>query len=251
MTELDLIIDLHRHNERQGPGSAEVTIRALSFMDLPTQHPLRIADIGCGTGSPTVTLAQHTGGHITAVDLFPEFLAALQARSERLGLAERISTLECSMDALPFGQETFDLIWSEGAIYNMGFEAGVKQWKDYLRAGGYLAVSEITWISPSRPQAIADFWMREYPEIDIASRKINILEDNGFTLAGYFYLAEDNWMEHYYQPLEAGFPAFLERHGHSELAQKVVKDCREEIASYQAYKAYYSYGFYVARKAKI
>ena len=39
-----------------------------------------------------------------------------------MGLSEKVTTLCCSMDNLPFGDEEYDVIWSEGAIYNVGFE---------------------------------------------------------------------------------------------------------------------------------
>ena len=42
--------------ERQGPGSPEVTLKALSFVDGLTDEYL-IADIGCGTGGQTMVLA--------------------------------------------------------------------------------------------------------------------------------------------------------------------------------------------------
>lgn len=247
MTELELIIDLHKNSERQGPGSEKETLKALEFINLSSGRNLKIADIGCGSGGQTITLSQNISGQIKAVDLFPEFLKELNEKSEKLGLKEKIKTLEKSMDDLPFIKEQFDIIWSEGAIYNIGFENGVKKWRDYLKNGGYLAVSEITWITNSRPKEIEDFWTKEYPEIDIASNKIKILEDNGYTLAGYFYLTQDSWTQNYYKPMEARFETFLERNNNSELARKVVKENKAEMELYQKYKDYYSYGFYVAR----
>lgn len=248
MTELELIIDLHKNSERQGPGSEKDTLHALEFINLPTDRDLKIADIGCGSGGQTITLAQNLNGQITAIDLFSEFLDELNEKSQKLGLTNKIATLEKSMDDLAFKKEEFDLIWSEGAIYNIGFENGIQKWKDYLKSGGYLAVSEITWISQSRPQEIEDFWKREYPEIDTASNKIKQVERNGFTLAGYFYLSQDSWIEKYYTPMEARFESFLKRNMHSELAQKVLEENKAEISLYQKYKDYYSYGFYIARK---
>jgi len=249
MTEPDLIVDLHRNSERQGPGSDKETLRALELTGLPDREELQIADIGCGTGGPTIALARNTGGHLTAVDIFPEFLEELNQKAGHLGLSGGISALEASMDQLPFEKNQFDLIWSEGAVYNIGFETGIKKWRDYLKPGGCLAVSEITWISLSRPKEIEEFWMREYPEIDLASNKIRILEENGYTLTGYFYLSEESWIENYYKPLKAGFRSFLERHNHSGLAEKVVRDQRDEMNLYQRYHEHYSYGFYIARKS--
>ncbi|MEZ5032887.1 MAG: methyltransferase domain-containing protein [Saprospiraceae bacterium] len=250
MTDFQLIIDLHRLSERQGPGSPADTLRALTFMDLPTDRPLKVADIGCGTGGQTMVLARQIHGHLTAVDLFPEFLEELDNRSRAAGWQDRISTLRCSMDDLPFPEQSFDILWSEGAIYNMGFEHGVRAWKDFLKTGGYLAVSEATWITPDRPKEIERFWMNEYPEIDMAAARIRILEDHGFSLTGYFQLDPASWIDHYYQPLEAGFASFLERQGHSEAARRVVDEYQAEIDLYQKYQDYYSYGFYIARKCR-
>ncbi|MEM1319394.1 MAG: methyltransferase domain-containing protein [Bacteroidota bacterium] len=248
MSPFDLIIDLHQGTERQGPGSQAATLKALACIDLPKGQPLTMADIGCGTGGQTITLAQQLEGQITAVDLMPPFLEELNKRAKALGLAGKITTLECSMTELPFEPESLDLIWSEGAIYNIGFAAGIQRWGDYLKPGGYLAVSEITWISETRPQEIEDYWNQAYPKIDRASGKIKVLEDQGYSLAGYFYLAPDDWLDTYYHPLETSFPAFLERQAHSKMAQQVIEEYQKEIELYRRFKAYFSYGFYIAKK---
>lgn len=248
MTELELIIDLHKNSERQGPGSENETLKALGFLDLPNDHNLKIADIGCGSGGQTITLAKNIHGQITAVDLFPEFLKELNAKTRKLGLSDKIVTLEKSMDNLPFKKNEFDLIWSEGAIYNIGFESGLKKWKEYLKVGGYLAVSEITWTTQNRPKEIEEFWKKEYPEIDIASNKIKQLESNGYSLVGYFYLRQNSWIENYYKPLETRFETFLKRHNNSKLARNVVSDYTVEIELYNKFKDFYSYGFYIARR---
>ena len=250
MTELELIIDLHKHSERQGPGSEHDTLKALALVHLPQGQALKVADLGCGSGGQTLLLASHIEGRVTAVDLFPAFLQELHEKSKQRGLADKIVPLEGSMDDLPFNKEEFDLIWSEGAIYNIGFENGLQKWKDFLKVGGYLAVSEITWITPTRPKAVEEFWTSEYPEISTAAVKIAQLEKHGYTLAGYFYLGQDSWMESYYTPLQARFDAFLERNHHPDLAQKIVEEYETEINFYRQFKAYYSYGFYVAQKNK-
>ncbi len=249
MTEIGLIVDLHKTIERQGPGSEADTLQAFALTGLSEEKSLKVADIGCGTGAQTLTLARHTGAEITAVDLFPEFLDILEHNAQKEGLQGHIKTVAGSMDSLNFEDESLDLIWSEGAIYNIGFERGIKLWRRYLKPQGYLCVSEITWISDSRPRKIQEFWKTEYPEIDRASNKINVLEKNGYTLVGYFILPQESWVRNYYQPLEERFGEFLDRHGHSEAAMRVIASHREEISLYHTFKTYYSYGFYIAKKA--
>ena len=62
--ELKLICDFFSNMERQGPGSPEVTLKALSFIDGLTDKSL-IADIGCGTGGQTMVLARQLQDHRT------------------------------------------------------------------------------------------------------------------------------------------------------------------------------------------
>ncbi|UAM99068.1 class I SAM-dependent methyltransferase [Polaribacter litorisediminis] len=248
MTELEFITDLHKNSDRQGSGSENDTLKALDLSNLPTDQNLKVADIGCGSGGQTFSLAKNINGQITAVDLFPKFLNELNAKSQNLGLTDKIVTLQKSMDNLPFNEGEFDLIWSEGALYNIGFENGLKKWKDYLKVGGYLAVSEITWITQTRPKEIEEFWKTEYPEVYIASNKIKQLENNGYSLEGYFHLGQDSWIETYYKPMQARFENFLKRNNNSELARKVVEGNQAEMDLYQKIKAYYSYGCYLDRK---
>ena len=247
MDELTLLADLHKAGLRQGPGSPDVTRRAMVLAGLDGSRPLEIADIGCGTGAASLELARMLDARITAVDFLPSFLDVLRQRAQAQGLG-RIITLEASMDALPFTDASFDVIWSEGAVYNMGFEAGIAAWKRFLKPGGKLVLSEITWTTAARPQTITDYWTAQYPEIDTASAKLAVLERHGYRPEGYFLLPFCCSQEHYYGPLRERFPAFLDRHGHSPQAAAIVAAEEEEMALYQRYGQFYSYGMYVAAK---
>lgn len=94
MTEVELLIDFHKSADRQGPGSSNVTLKALSFILKKNKAPLKIADIGCGTGAQTISLAENIVGEISAVDLFPDFLEKLEANSKKLGLNKKIKAIE-------------------------------------------------------------------------------------------------------------------------------------------------------------
>jgi ubiquinone/menaquinone biosynthesis C-methylase UbiE len=246
--DYQLLIDLHKSANRQGPGGDAESEKALSLAMIDQAAPLKIADIGCGTGASTLLLARLLNAQITAVDFLHDFLKVLEDRAENMGLSEKVTTLCCSMDNLPFGDEEYDFIWSEGAIYNIGFERGVTDWNRYLKVGGLLVVSEITWITASRPSELHKYWEGEYPEIDVASSKIGVLEKNGYSPIGYFVLPEHCWLENYYRPMQNRFKDFLNRNGNSEEARAIVEAENREIELYEKYKAYYSYGVYIARK---
>jgi hypothetical protein len=111
-----------------------------------------------------------------------------------------------------------------------------------------LAVSEITWLTASRPEEIEDYWMEEYPEIDRASAKMATLERLGYSPVGYFVLPLRCWTENYYEPLKRVFSQFLQRKGESEEARRLVEGEEQEIGLYERYHRYYGYGFYVARR---
>ncbi|MEM9379256.1 MAG: class I SAM-dependent methyltransferase [Planctomycetota bacterium] len=247
MDDLALLVDLHRDGARQGPGGDAETRLAIALSGLGDRADLWIADVGSGTGASTLVLADALDGRVTAVDLVPEFLVTLEEAAARHGLADRITTLRASMDALPFDPGSLDAIWSEGAVYSMGFAAGVEAWRAFLRAGGVLAVSELTWLTADRPTELQDHWDAEYPEVATASDKIAAMEQLGSTVAGYFPLPESCWLDGYYGPLRERFPRFLERHRDSDAARAIVAAEEAEIRLYERYRGYVGYGYYVAR----
>jgi ubiquinone/menaquinone biosynthesis C-methylase UbiE len=250
MDDYKLLIDLHKQGYRQGPGGDAETEQALNLAMIDRDAPLKVADIGCGTGASALLLARLLNAEITAVDFLQSFLDVLNERAESGGVADRISVLACSMDNLPFTNEELDVIWSEGAIYNIGFEKGVAEWRRFLKAGGLLVASEITWLTDSRPAELQKHWGSEYPEIDVASVKIRVLEKHGYSPIGYFVLPEHCWLDEYYRPMQSKFEDFLNRNGNSEEAREIVAAEQREIDLYETYKAFISYGVYVARKTE-
>ena len=248
MDDLSLLVDLHRDGKRQGPGGDDETRLAIKLSGLSARNGLKIADIGCGTGASTLVLAKQLDASVTAVDLLPDFIHDLDIAAERENLDERIETLVASMEALPFDEQSFDAIWSEGAIYNVGFANGIKAWRRFLKPHGILAVSELTWLMQKRPAELEQHWMKEYPEVDTASAKMAILEENGFSPVGYFVLPKRCWLDNYYRPMQARFAAFLSRNENSEAAAAIVAAEQHEIALYERNSAFVSYGYYVARR---
>lgn len=245
--DFSLICEYFSSIERQGPGSPEVTIKALSFIeDLNDQS--FIADLGCGTGGQTMVLAQQSPSQITGIDLFPDFIYLFNQNAAKLNLQDRVKGIVGSMDNLPFQEEEVDLIWSEGAIYNIGFERGLTEWRRFLKPGGYVAVSEASWFTDERPAEINDFWMDAYPEIDTIPNKIAQMQKAGYIPVASFILPENCWTEHFYAPQVAAQEAFLKKHAGNQVAEELVANERREALLYNKYKSYYGYVFYIGKK---
>ena len=245
--DLEVICEYFSYLERQGPGSPEVTKKALSFIDNLNNNSL-IADIGCGSGGQTMVLAQHAPGKITGIDLFPLFIDLFNRNVEKFNLKDTVKGIVGSMDNLPFKDEELDLIWSEGAIYNIGFEKGLNEWRKYLKKGGCIAVSEVSWFTPERPLEIEEFWLDAYPEIDTIPVKIAQMQKAGYIPIASFILPENCWTEHFYAPQVKAQEIFLEQNAGNKSAAEFIANQRHETELYYRYKEYYGYVFYIGKK---
>ena len=245
--DVNLIIEYFSYVERQGPGSPEVTRKALSFTDNLSADS-HIADLGCGTGGQTMILAGLTGGRITGVDLFPAFVDLFNTNAAKLNLQKRVQCLTGSMDDLPFGTEELDLIWSEGAIYNIGFEKGLNYWRKFLKKNGFVAVSEASWFTEERPEEIERFWMDAYPGIDTIPNKVAQMQKAGYVPVATFILPVNCWTEHFYAPQVKAREMFLKKHTGNKFAEGFVANQMHEEELYQKYNRYYGYAFYIGKK---
>ena len=246
--DFSLICEYFSSISRQGPGSDESTQRALSMIhDLGADSV--IADLGCGCGSQTLQLALHTQAKVKALDLFPLFLDRLKERCRKVGVSDRVEAIEGDMCNLPFEKASLDVIWSEGAIYNIGFKRGITEWREYLKPDGWLAVSEASWLTDSRPSEIEDFWNEAYPEIDTIANKVQQLHDAGYRDIRTFVLPTECWTDNFYQPQKEAQRLFLERYPDNKTAAELVANQRHEAELYSRYSDYYGYVFYVARRS--
>ncbi len=245
--DFSLICEYFASTERQGPGSPEATLKALSFIDNLTDKS-RIVDLGCGTGGQTMTMAQHVSGQITGLDLFPDFINLFNQNAAKLNLQNRVKGIIGSMDNLPFQEEELDLIWSEGAIYNIGFVRGLTEWRKFLKTGGYIAVTEASWFTDERPEEIEKFWMDAYPEIDTIPNKVAQLQKAGYVPVASFILPENCWTDNYHVPQVAVQEAFLKKYAGNKTAEEFIGFQRYEAELYAKYKAYYGYVFYIGKK---
>lgn len=145
-------------------------------------------DAGCGIGSHTLLLAEAVApaGHVTGLDLSPQFLIHARQIAERSGLLEQVSFREGDLNKLPFDDDTFDWVWSVDSLWPGPKEMGcpaedpvplVKELARVVKPGGSVAI--LFWSSqkllPGYPllearlnttsQANAPFIKGEKPEL--------------------------------------------------------------------------------------
>jgi SAM-dependent methyltransferase len=120
---------------------------------LGQQPPHRILDLGCGTGTGALALAQRfTGAEVTAVDMSGAMLSRLQEKARGLGVAERITTIEADLDQGWPGTGPADLVWASAAMHHLADPDRVlSEIFAALRPGGLLVVTELAsfpWFLP-------------------------------------------------------------------------------------------------------
>lgn len=247
MTEPDFFHQVFLSLPRQGPGYSEATKKAWSMIPALPVHP-NILDIGCGTGTPTRDLAAISGGTITAVDNYQPFLDKVADWVIEGGLSERIHTRQASMDDLPFGKEEFDVIWSEGAIDIMGFEKGLVYWQDFLKKGGYIVVSDLTFFTEKGPEELIEFWKPYGVTVFNEKEKAKQVEETGLKLIGMFRLEEKGWLEHYYEPMRNVIAGIRKKHGDNPECSAIMDALSSEDVMYQKYGKLYGYTFFIMQK---
>jgi SAM-dependent methyltransferase len=244
---MELIYEYFMELERQGPGNPESTIKALSFID-NISSDFKIADLGCGTGGQTMILAKNIIGNITGLDISPDFINIFNDNAKKLNLQDRVKGIVGSMDNLPFQNDEFDLIWSEGSIAQIGFEKGLNYWKNFLKKDGYIAVTYESWFTDERPAEIEKWWVDAVPEINTIGNNVLIMQKTGYIPVAVFTLPESCWIDTYFVPQHALQEAFLKKYTGNKTVEDFVANNRYEEELYIKYKQYYGYVFYIGKK---
>ena len=232
---------------RQGPGDSGSTRRALDLITAGSRIR-SVLDLGCGTGAQTLTLARADPDcRIVAIDTHEPFIRELRRRATTAGVAGRVDARVGDMRAPDIGSDRFDVVWCEGAIYNVGVEAGLRAWREWLTPGGHVAFTEVCWARPDPPPECVAFWMEEYPAIGEAHALAGMVGACGYDLIGRFPLPREAWWDEYYAPLQQRTAAFRARHAGDAEAEGVAAAIQREIDMWTSYGEFYQYQFFVAR----
>ena len=232
--------------ERTSPGSKASTLRALrAVSQLPTRPS--ILDLGCGYGAPTLILAEETRGLVTAVDVDGRLLDSLLSRATERGLQDHVRTVKASMSELDFRPGSFDLIWSEGSVYNVGFPEGIRLWKPLLKDGSALGISELCWLVDEPPEEALAFWADGYPGLTTVESNLSTLTEQGYEPQFHFTLPQADWWA-FYEPLERRLEEIKTDNPSADL-QGFVEMLEREISLFRSFPDAFGYVFFIAFRA--
>lgn len=241
---------------RLGAGNEACTIQAIDTL-LPAisqgkgqagRRPMRILDVGCGNGGQTVCLARHIDGSILATDNHQPYLDELRRRAAAAGVSAKIQTSLRDMNSLNESDGRFDLIWSEGSIFVVGFREGLAAWHKLLPPGGGLAVSDVAWLRSNPPRECREFFGEVYPGMTSVAENLAMIEACDYDVVGHFTEPESAWWDHYYGPVETRLDVLKKRHPADAERQAMIDFIQKEIDIYRKHSAYYGNEFYLMRR---
>jgi arsenite methyltransferase len=106
----------------------------------------RVLDLGSGAGTDALIAAQMVGhqGHVTGIDMTPEILAKAVTAARAMGAAN-VEFVEAEAERLPFDDESFDVVISNGVIDLVPDKDAVfAELYRVLTPGGRMQVADVT-----------------------------------------------------------------------------------------------------------
>ncbi len=252
MTELsprfwEIFFEVYENLPRQGPGNQACAVRALGLCRELRDYPA-ILDLGCGVGGQTLYLAELTLGSILAIDNHAPSIERLQASIAARGLCQRVRAIVGDMTHPEQPVDSFDLIWSEGALYSIGLRNALCVCHGLLRPGGYLAFTDAVWLKENPPSAVKAGFDLDYPTMGSLDDDVAAIHDCGFEIVGHFTLPDEAWWDDFYTPMEARIVELRSKYGSDLAASAILDQLAEEPVMHRRYSDFYAYEFFVARR---
>lgn len=238
---------VHSGLRREGPGTDATTREALRRLPPLPERPA-VLDLGCGPGGQTLVVAETLRAPVTGVDLHGPYLRALEAAAGRRGLADLIRTRREDMRQLSDPPESVDLIWSEGSAYAIGFGDALALWRQVLKPGGVLVVSELAWLTDAPPKEAKEFWASAYPAMTTPEANEQTAVRLGYQAVDRWVMPQTEWWPDYYTPLRQRCTELMPVAEHDPQLMAVVAEEMREIDVFAASANSYSYVFHILRR---
>lgn len=234
---------------RQGPGNRACAERALALCrELPPTPA--ILDLGCGAGGQTLHLAELTSGSIVAIDSRSAGVERLKKALAERGLAQRVSARVGDMARPGLPPASFDLVWSEGALYNIGLRDALRVCHGLLRPGGYLAFTDAVWCIQEPPPEVKAGFDLDYPTMGRVEDDLAAIRDCGFEWVGHFTLPDAAWWDDFYTPMEQRIAQLRGQYATDATVQAMLDRLAEEPEMHRRHGDCYAYEFFVARRPR-
>lgn len=244
-----IFFELYESLPRQGPGNRACAARALALCrDLPSAPA--VLDLGCGVGGQTLHLADLISGSIVALDSHAPSIDRLRETAAARGLAERIQPTVGDMAEPGLPPASFDLVWSEGALYNIGIEKALRVCSRLLRPGGYLAFTDAVWRRDNPPPEVKAGFEADYPAMGRVPDVLAAIERSSFSLIGHFTLPDEAWWEDFYAPMEIHIEELRGKYRADDEALAVLDQLAQEPEMHRRHSGYYAYEFFVAQRVE-
>lgn len=232
---------------RAGPGDNGSTAKAYKMIPNLPEEP-KILDIGCGPGMQTLELARLSKGTVIALDNHQPFLDKIKTDAKKSGLSGQIKLLNQDMNTMSLEPKSFDVVWAEGALYQMGFENGLKKCREFLKKSGSIAVTEMVWLKDN-PSPAAKAFAHEYEAMKNVPGNLELFKNNGYKVLGHFTLPVSSWFENYYDPMQKKIDELRPKYKENSVATEVLDAAQTEIDGFKQCSDYVGYEFFVALKA--
>jgi SAM-dependent methyltransferase len=232
---------------RQGPGNRACAARAFGLCRDLTPSPA-VLDLGCGAGGQTLHLAELTSGAIVAIDSHAPSIGRLRRAVAERGLAHRVQPMVGDMAKPGLSPASFDLVWSEGALYNIGIANGLRVCRGLLRPGGYLAFTDAVWRKENPPPEVKASFDFDYPTMGRVPDILAAIDKSGFAIVGHFTLPDEAWWDNFYTPMQRRIEELRGKYTDDAEALTVLDQLAKEPDMHRRYSDYYAYEFFVARR---
>ena len=244
---LEIFFEIFGSLPRQGPGNLASAQKALRLCeDLP--NVVEILDLGCGTGGQTLQLAELTQGSIIAVDQHSASIEKLSQKLVQLSLTDRIRAQVGDMAELTMAQSSFDLIWSEGALYNIGIPRALSICAGLLRKGGYLVFTDAVWCKANLPDSVKAIFESDYPTMGTVADLVTLIQSSPFELLNHFPLPPEAWWDDFYSPMEQIIEESRGKYADDRETLEILEQLALEPAAHRKNSDYYNYEFFIVRQ---
>ena len=231
--------------DKLSPGDDSLSLYVLR--SLPQHRFEVVVDAGCGAGRQTFVHADELKTLVHAVDSYQPFLDRLRHRAKEKNLAQLVRTHWMDMKDIPRVFPTIDLLWAEGAAYNIGFANALASWARVIRQNGFAVISELCWLRDKIPDVVREFFRLGYPEMQSVEHNIATAEKAGYKIFNIYPLPKEAWVKDYYDTLEPRAKSLVR---HSDIAVRdFAIETLKEIGTFKHAQDSYGYVFYVLQRS--